>query len=242
MFICVMLAALAFILQVISKEIDANHLKVTQGSVDEAFSHLSKRLLESSSFDHLHLDNTMLRKPESSLMGSARNPINLAARGNVRNPSTLAAHGFVSPHHLRSGLHHGVLCPTRLDAMRLAAKLNEQDALDGAIAPMKIAIESGFKEGKSVVWGVFQQDLDEGSVPDSKERASRRAAAAKALTNIDSVERDRRKVAGTAGAALSAVLYAGLLYNKASTAAVALGMFFPVALSLGFLESARTGL
>ena len=117
-----------------------------------------------------------------------------------------------------------------------------EDSLEGAIEPMKIAIDSGFKEGKSIAWGVLQRDLDEADVPNKKEREKRKKEAAKELVNIDSNERNRRKIAGSVGAVFSTVLYGVLVTTKVSTITLGLSMYFPVALSLGFIESGRKGL
>lgn len=189
-------------------------------------------MLHASSPVHSVLDGTTLGKPGHT--------------GSLYSKPRASSGGVASWQPRHSAVHQGIFCPTQHDAQqfatRLAAKLGDQESLDGAIGPMKIAIDSGFKEGKSIVWGVFQRDLDDGKIPDVEERESRRAAAAKELTNIDSEERDRRRTAGNVGAVLSAALYAGLLYKEASPITLSLAMFFPVALSWGFLDSARTGL
>lgn len=116
------------------------------------------------------------------------------------------------------------------------------EALEGAIEPMKKAIDSGFKEGKSIAWGVLQRDLDESKIPDLQERKKLRAQASKELVNIDNAERNRRKLAGSIGAVISTVLYGVLVTTKVSTMTLGLSMYVPVAFSLGFIESGRKGL
>lgn len=118
----------------------------------------------------------------------------------------------------------------------------EESNLDGAIEPMKIAIDKGFKIGKSISWGVFQKDVDESEIPDKKERESRKEAAAVALVNIDGQERSRRKTAGTVGAVISTILYGVLITAHVGPLTLGGAMYMPVAFSLGFLESGRKGL
>ena len=119
---------------------------------------------------------------------------------------------------------------------------SSEDSLDGAIEPMKIAINSGFKEGKSIAWGVLQRDLDESDIPNDKEREKRKKEASKELINIDSNERNRRKIAGSIGAVFSTILYGVLVTTKVSAITLGLSIYFPIALSLGFIESGRKGL
>jgi hypothetical protein len=119
----------------------------------------------------------------------------------------------------------------------------EVEELEGAILPMKIAIDSQFKLGKSIQWGVLQKDVEDSAIPSEKERKERRATAAKELVNIDDKERTRRKTAGLVGTAFSTVLYSGLLLaGKTSFFTLASVMYIPVAFSLGFFESGRKGL
>lgn len=114
---------------------------------------------------------------------------------------------------------------------------------------MKTVMEnapSGFKEGRRVKWGVLSEEVDEASLATGADadaaRAALRAEAAASLTNIDAAERERRKLAGSAGAALTLALGAAMVGPLHAGATARLAIFFPAALSFGYLESSRAGL
>ena len=95
--------------------------------------------------------------------------------------------------------------------------------------------------GKRIYLGVLQQVVLPANVPGAEERALRRSAAAEALVNIDGPERERRRLAGTAFTALTAVLAVGLLVSHAPQLA-RFAIAPPLFLSYGYLKSAETGL
>lgn len=114
--------------------------------------------------------------------------------------------------------------------------------LNGAILPMKIAIESGFQVGKSIAWGVLQQDVVPGDVPTEEEQQYLIEQSTKELTNIGSIERDRRRKAGFVGLAFTTLLYAALVITHASSITRMSAIAFPVFLTNGYLKSAQEGL
>jgi hypothetical protein len=114
--------------------------------------------------------------------------------------------------------------------------------LNGAILPMKIAIESGFQVGKSIAWGVLQQDVVPGDVPTKEEQQRLIEQSTKELTNIGSAERDRRRKAGFVGLAFTTLLYAALVITHASSVTRMSAIAFPVFLTNGYLKSAQEGL
>lgn len=109
-------------------------------------------------------------------------------------------------------------------------------------SPLREMMQAQFKEGKSIVWGVFQKEIDPASIPDSKTQAERVAKASKDLVNIDDEERARRKVAGLAGLAVTVTIYCGMLYFKIPFLFRAMGLYLPLSLSAGFLKSSEAGL
>lgn len=94
---------------------------------------------------------------------------------------------------------------------------------------------------KKIVYGVFQQDVDTKNVPEEEERKKRIEKATKELTNIDQDERGRRMKVGQVGLASTVVLAAALLVTGAPYYWRA-AIYFPLSLSLGFIDSGRTGL
>ena len=95
--------------------------------------------------------------------------------------------------------------------------------------------------GKSIVYGVFQRDVDENDRVSDDEAASRRAEAARTLTNIDAKERQRRMNVGLVAWALTATLVATQTLTHApriERLAVVVPLFF----ALGFVGSAKSGL
>lgn len=119
---------------------------------------------------------------------------------------------------------------------------NEPFELIGANAAMKSSIEKTFTVGKSVTWGVLMKDVDPSSVASEATRASMRKTAGERLMNIGISERDRRKLAGTVGAVLSAGIYVGMLYFHVGLLSRIVGLYFPIAFSVGFLKSGQEGL
>jgi len=107
---------------------------------------------------------------------------------------------------------------------------------------MRAAIEQTFKIGKSVQWGVLQADVDASKAPTQQEQKRRMDEAAAALTNIDAEERNRRKIAGLAGAAVACVVYGVTIYLQTGFVARAASIYLPVAFSAGFLTSSKEGL
>ena len=99
-----------------------------------------------------------------------------------------------------------------------------------------------FKPGKSIVYGVFQKDVDQTQLPDAATRAELVERASSQLTNIDQQERDRRRFVGVSAAATSLAIYSGMLYFNVGFLFRLLGMYFPVSLAAGFLQSSREGL
>ena len=99
-----------------------------------------------------------------------------------------------------------------------------------------------FKPGKSIVYGVFQKDVDQTQAPDAATRAELVERATSQLTNIDQKERDRRRFVGVSAAATSIAIYSGMLYFNVGFLFRLLGMYFPVSLAAGFLQSSREGL
>ena len=109
-------------------------------------------------------------------------------------------------------------------------------------SPMKSVMEKQFKVGKSIAWGVLQKDVDASSIPDAETQAELRAQAASSLTNIDSTERDRRRLVGVIAATSSAAIYTGMLVFKTTFIFRLLGLYLPVSIAAGFLKSAEEGL
>ena len=107
---------------------------------------------------------------------------------------------------------------------------------------MKEVIESQFKVGKSVVFGVFQQEPDLGKAGDEKERKAKRELATRQLVNIDDTERNRRKLIGQATAVLTTVIYGATFYFHSGIVARAASIYLPLAFSVGFYESGKKGL
>jgi len=133
------------------------------------------------------------------------------------------------------------------NAKAAAAMSNTQAAAPAVVVPALEeslpgqVISAMFPAGKRVVNGVFTEDVDPSSVPDEVERERRRSLAATAKQNIDAAERERRQLIGQAGA-ICTVLYAGGLLAVGAGPAARATVFFPLALSVGFLESASSGL
>lgn len=88
---------------------------------------------------------------------------------------------------------------------------------------------------------MFRHLVNAADIPDEEERAARRLQAAESLTNIDMSERDRRQLAGTAMAALTAALAIGLLAGHAPTL-TRFAIAPPLFLSYGYIKSAESGL
>ena len=99
-----------------------------------------------------------------------------------------------------------------------------------------------FKVGKSIKYGVLQSDLDPSEIPSEGERSSRREQAARELVNIDGAERSRRRTIGYFSTVLTGVIYSTNLYFHAPFLLRVASLYFPVALSAGFLKSADEGL
>jgi hypothetical protein len=108
-------------------------------------------------------------------------------------------------------------------------------------SPAELVLSKAFPRGKRVTYGLFTVDADPSALPSEEERARLRAEAASELAVIDRAERDRRMLAGSAGSVATAALAVGLLLAHAPLTARA-ALVFPVFLSLGFVDSAKTGL
>ena len=104
---------------------------------------------------------------------------------------------------------------------------------------------SGFKEGRRIKFGVLSEPVDEAALDDGADaeraRAELRAEAAASLTNIDDAERGRRTAVGYAAAVVTTGVAAGMIAAHAGPAP-RLALFFPAALSFGYIESGRVGL
>ena len=104
---------------------------------------------------------------------------------------------------------------------------------------------SGFKEGRRIKFGVLSEPVDEAAIDRSagaeRARAALRAEAAASLTNIDDAERGRRTAVGYAAAVVTAGVAAAMIAAHAGPAP-RLALFFPAALSFGYIESGRVGL
>eukprot|EP00468_Gymnochlora_sp_CCMP2014_P011025 CAMPEP_0167757988 /NCGR_PEP_ID=MMETSP0110_2-20121227/10224_1 /TAXON_ID=629695 /ORGANISM="Gymnochlora sp., Strain CCMP2014" /LENGTH=165 /DNA_ID=CAMNT_0007644225 /DNA_START=100 /DNA_END=597 /DNA_ORIENTATION=- len=95
-------------------------------------------------------------------------------------------------------------------------------------------------EGKQIVYGVLTRDLQ--NVPPSpEEQKRRRDKAAAELVNINDEERARRRMAGQIGYVFTIGLAATLIWLPVPPLA-RLGLFFPVAFSQSFIDSANKGL
>mmetsp|Transcript_19625 Transcript_19625/g.61059 ORF Transcript_19625/g.61059 Transcript_19625/m.61059 type:complete len:174 (-) Transcript_19625:1370-1891(-) len=123
----------------------------------------------------------------------------------------------------------------RGDAPAAAERTELEGTLPGQV------ISTLYPAGKRVVYGLLTEDVDPASVPDEAERARRREEAAASLTNIDAQERERRRVIGLLGMVGTGLYASGLLALRAGPAARA-SVALPLALALGYLESAETGL
>jgi len=109
--------------------------------------------------------------------------------------------------------------------------------------PLALVFSTLFPSGKGskIMWGVFQQSVDEATLPSLEDRALRREVAAAQLVNIDGDERDRRKQAGLAFLAVSTAL-AGVLLVTDAGAGARFAVAPPLFLAVGFLASWREGL
>lgn len=116
------------------------------------------------------------------------------------------------------------------------------DSLDGAIEPMKVVIDKGFKVGKSIKNGVFQEDVNPDDIPPEEVQSLLIEEASANLMNIDINERNRRRNIGNVGAGLTAMLYGALIVTHVPLFTRTLALFFPVSLSYGFRKSGDEGL
>lgn len=137
-----------------------------------------------------------------------------------------------APSKIEKELLTGVVTPTNQNA---------------APAPFTDPIAARFRSlfagssGKQIFFGVLQRDVDPSSLPSEEEQARRRQEAAASLTNIDMDERERRKVAGSAFAVVTAALAVWMLATDiAPLARAAIGP--PLFLSYGYLKSYEEGL
>ena len=103
-------------------------------------------------------------------------------------------------------------------------------------------IEKQFKIGKKIQFGVLQADVNAEDIPDDQTRAALREVATRELVNIDDEERARRTLVGKVSGAIAAVSYFGALYLGLDFVPRTAVTYFPLALSLGFLESGKQGL
>lgn len=106
--------------------------------------------------------------------------------------------------------------------------------------------QMGLVEGKALSFGAFAVDVDDSQRVDKDEAARRRVQAAKDLTNIGEAERQRRDQAGNVMAVLSTVyiLWSSLLADDGGLVGHLLRFLavFPLFLTIGYKESAKTGL
>ena len=103
-------------------------------------------------------------------------------------------------------------------------------------------IEKQFKIGKRIEWGIFQADVSEDDIPDANTRTALREIASRDLVNIDDMERARRTTVGKVSGMVAALSYFGALYFGFDIFLRTAITYFPLALSLGFLESGKQGL
>jgi hypothetical protein len=118
----------------------------------------------------------------------------------------------------------------------------DENKIDSVSDVARAAIETQFKVGKSVQWGVLQADVASEEIPDDATRKARREQASNDLVNIDVEERARRTLVGKVSGALAAVSYLTSLYFSLELIPRALITYFPLAISVGFLESGKQGL
>ena len=145
----------------------------------------------------------------------------------------LGAEAFTRPHHARS---------------RPRAPHSAGGEFENPNPIAQKAIESapsGFKEGRRIKFGVLSEPVDAAAIDRSADaeraRAELRAEAATSLTNIDDAERGRRTAVGYAAAVVTTGVAAGMIAAHAGPAP-RLALFFPAALSFGYIESGRVGL
>ena len=146
--------------------------------------------------------------------------------------------------------------PARPRARRVRARVGMQ-----APGKTKAKAEGAFSDGvakamlstydptknKKIVYGVFQQEVDPAVLADTSDetleaRSAARAAAADQLVNIGAEERTRRTRVGAVMSVATVALGAALFGAEMSPVVKAGAMYFPIALSLGFLESGAKGL
>ena len=126
---------------------------------------------------------------------------------------------------------------TRMKTIGATRNDDDEDAIGRVFS--KLYKENSI--GKSIVYGVFQRDVDDDDRVSDDEAASRRAEAARTLTNIDAKERQRRMNVGLVAWALTATLVATQMSTNApriERLAVVVPLFF----ALGFVGSAKSGL
>lgn len=106
---------------------------------------------------------------------------------------------------------------------------------------LKLAVERGFPQGKTIKFGLLTVDVDESArLPDAA-RAQLREQAAAEMAVIDASERARRTLVGRAGGAATAALAVALLVLQAPPLSRA-ALVFPIWLFAGYIDSGRTGL
>lgn len=120
----------------------------------------------------------------------------------------------------------------------VATKKNPESVSDVA----REVIEKQFKIGKKIQWGVLQADVEEEDIPDDQTRAALREVATRELVNIDDDERARRTLVGKVSGVIAAASYFGALYLGLDFVPRTAITYFPLALSIGFLESGKQGL
>ena len=103
-------------------------------------------------------------------------------------------------------------------------------------------IEKKFQIGRSIKFGISQQEIDSTKIGSLSERSEMIKNAEDGLTNIDNLERGRRKLIGQIFAGISVLAYSSALYVHAPIFIRAIATYLPVAVSVGFLQSGKDGL
>lgn len=101
---------------------------------------------------------------------------------------------------------------------------------------------NSFIEGKSIIYGVFQTNVVKKRILSKRQRSKLLAKAALELVNIDDEERSRRRFTGYCGLVVTTCAYYGLTYFKSNRVTRLIGIFLPLAISIGFLTSSEKGL
>lgn len=177
--------------------------------------------------------------PRPRVTGAAEAPMasRVATRPRAR------AHFPARPRARRVRARVGMQAPGKTKAK---AEAKAEGAFSDGVAKAMLATYDPTKN-KKIVYGVFQQEVDPAVLADTSDetleaRSAARAAAADQLVNIGAEERTRRTRVGAVMSVATVALGAALFGAEMSPVVKAGAMYFPIALSLGFLESGAKGL